>query len=119
MDFFKDIQNKLAELEKQAQAMHQQELQAQQQRIQQAEQAAEQQARQAQRGRRQHQPPQSGAATPISPEECGQPQRSPARGQATTPSGSILDNLSEQLGDAFLVQEILGKPMCMRESHLD
>lgn len=152
MDFFKDVQNKLKELEEQAQQMHQAEMQLrqEQQRVggkakrgqalfQPRNQSQLKRAGQSRSGGGEfksahhegpagstftrhdpnfthHQPPKAGARNPIDSSECGPgnsaTSASPRGGGG---GGYVLDLLRDRLDEAFLIQEILGPPMCMRE----
>ena len=139
MDFLKDMQNKLQELEefaREAQEMQQQGRdpsqalftlkkkksggrRQQQQQAYQKQQPKRQQRKQQQT--RQQRPPQQQARSsrrPVDSPECPVEEwreEHPQRVAQAAESSSLLDNLAQHLGDAFLLQEVLGPPMCMRD----
>lgn len=147
MDFFKDVQNKLKELEDQANQMQQAEMHLRQEQKRVGGGAGRKKAlfqpkkatanrqhapefRSSKREKpagtvfthhdpnfKHHQAPKAGTHIPIDPKAC-----LPKESQAVeiSPRGeSIFDNLDGRLDEAFLLQEILGTPMCMRAEFED
>lgn len=118
MDFFKDIKAKLAEFEEQARLAAEAASESQRVKFQPKGQRgvgnfehpndpafAEQQHQ----GRRYHPPVNS---EHLAVEESSQMSGSSG---SSAKDYSIFDNLGEHLEDAYLLQEILGPPLCMRE----
>lgn len=145
MDFFKDVQSKLKELEEQAQQMHQAEMQ-----LRQEQQRVDGKAKRGQAlfqprnqmqprraGQRQggggsefksawhtepagstfthHQAPKATARRPIDPSECASTSDDTPEDGTGDGGEFVADMLRDRLDEAFLIREILGPPMCMRD----
>lgn len=124
MDFFRDVKAKLKELEELSQMTEEQ----QQQQLKELfgggrkGKAQGQASRPMVKQRRPQQPrkqqqQQKGVREPVDSISCPVEEVT-SRQQSTTAGGtdlSIFDNLGERLDEAFLLQEVLGPPRCVRE----
>ena len=121
MDFLKDMKAKLEELEKEAQRQMQEHQQQTQGPLFQPKSKGKRNKAQPQdsypRGGGPQQAGQRRSHRPIDPDECTDTRRAPqperVQGQREV-GGSIFDNLGGRLEEAFLLQEILGEPRCVR-----
>lgn len=107
MDFLKNIAAKLEEFEEQARQAQEEAL-AKQRAQEKAARRAKSQEEEFQRAKRRSRQPVGSDTCPVGEVS------SMETGSERTGSG-LFDNLADHLDDAYILQEILGQPRCLRE----